>query len=110
MTTNAFLQRKECYIVAEMSGNHGGSLTKALEIISAAKEVGANAVKIQTYTPDTITLNAQTDDFKIPSDNPWTNRKTLYDLYKLAYTPFEWHAELFAHARKVGIEIFSTPL
>jgi len=97
------------YIVAEMSGNHGGQLEEAKAVIRAAKETGADAIKIQTYTPDTITLNSDKPDFCIPSSNPWSKHSTLYQLYQKAFTPFEWHAELFAEAKMVGIEIFSAP-
>ena len=98
-----------CYIIAEMSGNHCGDFDKAVEIIKAAKEVGADAVKLQTYTPDTITLNSDKPDFKIPSTNPWNKFNTLYKVYEKGFTPYEWHAELFEVARKIGIDIFSTP-
>lgn len=96
------------FIVAEMSGNHGGDIKKALEIITAAKAVGADAVKLQTYTADTITLDCNKPDFKLPP-GPWEDHANLYSLYKEAYTPWEWHEELFAHARSLGLEIFSSP-
>lgn len=95
------------YIIAEMSANHNGNLNTAYAIINAAKSAGADAVKIQTYTPDTITLNAQTDDFVIKG-GLWDG-KTLYNLYQEAHTPWDWHKPLFDHARKVGITIFSSP-
>jgi pseudaminic acid synthase len=98
-----------CYIVAEMSGNHGGSLEKALEIVNAAKETGANAIKLQTYTPDSITLNSENDDFLIPGNSPWASSKYLYSLYQEAQTPVEWHAPIFEYAKKIGITIFSSP-
>lgn len=97
------------FIIAEMSGNHGGSLEGALEVVRAAKKTGADAVKLQTYTPDTITLNSDKPDFLIPSTNPWQSHNNLYSLYQKAYTPWEWHAPLFAEAKKLGIEIFSSP-
>ena len=97
------------YIVAEMSGNHGGSLDKALEIVKAAKEAGADAIKLQTYTPDSITLKSDKDDFKIPGGNPWSDNKFLHDLYKKAQTPDEWHAPIFNYARELGITVFSSP-
>lgn len=97
------------FIVAEMSANHGGSLEKAKRIIESAKRAGANAVKLQTYRADTITLKSSKDDFALPKDSPWYGRKTLYDLYEEAHTPWEWHEELFQHARKCDIEIFSAP-
>lgn len=96
-----------CYIIAEMSANHAGSLENAIEIIHAAKEAGADCVKIQTYTPDTITLNSRKKYFMIQG-GPW-NGYNLYDLYKEAYTPWEWQARLKEEADKIGIDFFSTP-
>ena len=95
------------FIVAELSANHNGSLQKALDTISAAKRSGADAIKLQTYTPDTMTIDCSLPDFMI-KDGLWGGYK-LYDLYKEAYTPFEWHKSLFEHARKEGISCFSTP-
>ena len=94
-------------IVAELSANHGHKLEVALESVRAAKEAGADAVKIQTYTADTITLNCDTDDFKVKG-TLWDGR-TLYDLYQEAYTPWEWHQAIFDEARKCGLICFSTP-
>ena len=96
-------------IIAEMSGNHAGKIQNAIKIIRMAKEIGADAVKLQTYTADTITLDSNKEDFCIPKDSPWAHKKTLHKLYQEAYTPWEWHAELFEEAQKVGIEIFSSP-
>jgi len=98
---------QEVYIVAEMSGNHNGSLDTALEIIKSAKECGANAIKIQTYTPDTITINHNNPEFII-NGGLWDGRN-LYDLYNEAHTPWEWHEEMFDFAKKIGITIFSSP-
>lgn len=95
------------YVIAEMSANHNGDLSAAFRIIEAAKAVGADAVKIQTYRPDTITLNSKLPDFQIVG-GLWGG-KTLYELYEWAHTPWEWHAELFEHARKIGITMFSSP-
>ncbi|PFG11732.1 pseudaminic acid synthase [Marinobacter sp. LV10MA510-1] len=95
------------YIVAELSANHNGSLEHALATISEAKRCGANAVKLQTYTADTMTIDSNRHEFLIQG-GPWEGYK-LYDLYRWAQTPFEWHPALFAHARKLGITIFSTP-
>ncbi len=94
------------YIIAEISANHNGSLKKAKEIIKAAKETGVNAVKIQSYTPDTMTINTSKKDFVI-QEGIWSGR-TLYDLYQEAHTPYEWHAELFQYSKKLGITIFSS--
>lgn len=97
------------FIVAEMSGNHGGSLEKALEIVRAAKRTGADAIKLQTYTADTITLRCDKEDFKLLSDSPWASHSNLWDLYNKAHTPWEWHEPIFQEASKIGIEIFSSP-
>lgn len=95
------------YIIAEMSANHNGDINTALLLIEEAKLAGADAVKIQTYTPDTITLKSDLPDFQI-TDGLWAG-KTLYELYEWAHTPWEWHKPLFEHARKLGITIFSSP-
>ena len=95
------------FIVAEMSANHGHDLNKAIELVYAAKEVGANAIKLQTYTADTLTLNHKSKDFFIDK-GPWKGRYT-YDLYKDAYTPWEWHAQLLELANNIGITLFSSP-
>ena len=95
------------YIIAEISANHNGSMQTAMRIIEEAKRAGADAVKLQTYTPDTITLDCDSDDFKIQG-GLWDGR-TLYDLYKEAYMPWDWHKPLFQHAIKHGITIFSSP-
>jgi len=106
---NIIDKQKPCYIIAEMSANHGGNFDKAIRIIHAAKKAGADAVKLQTYTADTITLNSDKDDFRLPSDNPWESHQTLYSLYKKAFTPWEWHEALFDEGKKIGIDIFSSP-
>lgn len=90
-----------------MSANHNGSIDNAFKIIEEARKAGASAVKIQTYRPDTITLDCHTEEFTVRG-GPWDGR-TLYDLYEEAHTPWEWHAPLFEHARKLGITIFSSP-
>lgn len=95
------------YIIAEISANHNGDIENAKKIISMAKACGANAVKMQTYKPETITLDSKKDDFWI-SDGLWAGH-TLYELYEWAHTPWEWHKELFGYARDIGITIFSTP-
>jgi len=98
-----------CYLIAEMSANHCGSFEKAIEIIHQAKACGANAIKLQTYRADTITLDCDEKDFQLPSDNPWESHNTLYKLYEKAYTPWEWHEALFEEGKKIGIDIFSSP-
>ncbi len=95
------------YIIAEMSANHAGSIDRAKEIIHAAKEAGADCIKIQTYTPDTITIDCDNAYFHI--DNGTWQGENLYHLYEKAYTPWEWQAELKAEADKAGIDFFSTP-
>lgn len=95
------------YVIAEMSANHNGSIDNALRIIEEAKKAGADAIKMQTYRPDTITLKSDAPDFQIKG-TLWEGR-TLYELYEEAHTPWEWHKPLFDHARKLGITIFSSP-
>jgi N-acetylneuraminate synthase len=95
------------YVIAEMSANHGGSLERALQVIEAARTCGASAVKLQTYRPDTITLDSDAEEFRIRG-TLWEGR-TLYDLYEEAHTPWEWHEPLFRRARELGITIFSSP-
>ena len=97
----------EPYIIAEISANHNGSLETALKTIEAAKMSGASAVKLQTYTPDTMTIECDSEDFKI-INGTWAGYN-LYQLYKEAHTPFEWHEKLFEFAKSIGISIFSTP-
>ncbi|MCF6465228.1 pseudaminic acid synthase [Clostridium sp. Cult2] len=96
------------YIVAEISANHGHDIQIAKNTIKAAKEAGADAVKIQTYTADTITLNCDNEYFQIKQGTLWDGT-TLYKLYQKAYTPWEWHEELFRYAKDIGITIFSSP-
>ena len=95
------------YLIAELSGNHNGRLERALELVHTAKQAGADAVKLQTYTADTMTIDSDKPGFKI-SGGRWDGYK-LYDLYGEACTPFEWHPELFAYAKTLGITLFSTP-
>jgi pseudaminic acid synthase len=105
---NILKNNKEVFIIAELSANHNGSLQIALDTIKAAKIAGANAIKIQTYTADTITLNSRLDDFKITQGTIWDGMY-LHDLYKEAFTPWEWHKELFDAAKKEGLIYFSSP-
>ena len=95
------------YVIAEMSANHNGKIENAFKIIDEAKKNGADAVKIQTYSPDTITLNVRNDEFKI-FGGKWDGRY-LYDLYKEAHMPWEWHKEIFDHAKSKDLTIFSSP-
>lgn len=96
------------FIVAEMSANHGGSIERALETVHAIKDTGADAIKIQTYTADTITLDCDKPDFMVGSNSIWSGQK-LHDLYSQAYTPWEWHKEIFQEANKIGLTCFSSP-
>jgi pseudaminic acid synthase len=105
---NFDLKKDGIYLIAEMSANHNGSLETALQTIKAARDAGANAIKLQTYRADTITLNCKNKDFMIDGGTLWDG-KNLYELYEEAYTPWEWHKELFAYAREIGIDIFSSP-
>ncbi|MGL4929796.1 MAG: N-acetylneuraminate synthase family protein, partial [Plesiomonas sp.] len=95
------------YIIAELSANHNGHINRAIQIMDAAKQAGADAVKLQTYTADTITIEHDSDEFKIHG-GLWDG-ETLYSLYQKAYLPWEWHQPLFEHAKKLGITIFSSP-
>lgn len=95
------------YVIAEVSANHNGSIETARRLVSEAALAGADAVKLQTYTPDTITLNSDAPEFRI-NGGLWDGR-TLHDLYREAHMPWDWHAPLFEHARKAGITAFSTP-
>jgi len=95
------------YIIAELSANHNGDLNRAFKTIEMAKKMGADAIKLQTYTPDTLTIDCEKEDFQIHG-GLWDGY-SLYELYKMAYTPYEWHRELFDYAKKLEITCFSSP-
>lgn len=96
------------FVVAELSANHNNSYAQALETVAAAAEAGADAIKLQTYRPDTITFPSSSQDFVVTGDGKWKNR-TLFDLYTEGMTPWEWHAPLFEEAKRLGLEAFSSP-
>jgi pseudaminic acid synthase len=97
------------FVVAEMSGNHNGDLGRALAIVDAVAETGAQAIKLQTYTADTITIDVDGPDFRISSGHELWGGENLYSLYQRAHTPWEWHAPIFERARQYGLEAFSSP-
>src|ERR1700755_667765 len=96
------------FIIAELSANHNGSLETALETIKAAKRAGADCIKLQTYTADTITINSKKEDFRLKQGTIWDD-KYFYELYLEAYTPWEWHKQLFEAAAAEGLVCFSSP-
>jgi pseudaminic acid synthase len=102
-------ENQPAYIVAEVSANHNNDLIKAKELINYAKEIGANAVKLQSYGPDSLTLNSTKSDFLINANSPWEKHSTLYSLFSDVAMPWEWHEDLFLEARNIGIDIFSSP-
>lgn len=108
MEIGSFDLDKKCLIIAELSANHGGSIQVALDTVKAAKEAGADAIKLQTFTPDTITLNSEKSYFQIDHGTAWDGRN-LYNLYEEAHTPWEWHQQLFDAAKEHGLLIFSSP-
>jgi N-acetylneuraminate synthase len=97
------------FIIAEMSGNHNQSLAKALEIVEAASKSGAHAIKLQTYTADTMTIESENESFFINDPNSLWNGQSLYELYKQAYTPWEWHEPIIKRCNELGLIVFSTP-
>lgn len=102
------LKNSGVFIIAELSANHNGSIETAIETIKAARRAGADAIKFQTYTADTITIDSHKEDFLLKGGTIWDGM-TLYELYKQAYTPWEWHEELFRCAKEEGLICFSSP-
>ena len=94
--------------MVEKYANHNGGLDEAIEIVRALK-IRTSAIKIQTYTADTITINSSKRDFLISKDSPWASYKTLWNLYDTAHTPWEWHDKIFNEAKRLGLEFFSSP-
>ena len=103
-----FSRLLKTYIIAELSANHNQDINIALKLVEEAAKAGADAIKLQTYTPDTITLNCKTDIFKIKGSHLWDDQY-LYDLYAKAYTPWDWHKTLFDKAHELGMDAFSSP-
>ncbi|WP_019103363.1 N-acetylneuraminate synthase family protein, partial [Chromobacterium haemolyticum] len=97
------------FIIAEMSGNHNQSLDRAMAIVAAAASSGAHALKLQTYTPDTMTLDLDEGEFHISDPDSLWSGSSLYKLYQQAYTPWEWHQPIFDYAKSLGMLVFSTP-
>jgi N-acetylneuraminate synthase len=97
------------FIIAEMSGNHNQSLDSALNIVDAVAECGVSALKIQTYKPETMTLNLDTEQFRVAGESSLWRGETLFELYKKAHTPWEWHEEIYSRAKAKGLMVFSTP-
>src|SRR5207237_7237632 len=97
------------FVIAEMSGNHNQSLERALAIVAAAARAGAHAIKLQTYTADTITLDISRGEFVITDEQSLWKGKNLYELYKQAFTPWEWHVPIMQQARELGMLCFSSP-
>ncbi len=105
---NFNLNENKVFIIAELSANHNGNIETAIKTIKAAKRAGADCIKLQTYTPDTLTIDSKKSDFIIKSDSVWDGTN-YYDLYKKAYTPWEWHEKLFRVAKEEGLVCFSSP-
>lgn len=103
------MPKNDVYIIAEMSANHCGDKELAKKIIAKAKEIGADAIKVQTYTADTITINSNNPEFQINDENSLWYGENLYSLYQKAYTPWQWQGELKSYADEIGIDFFSTP-
>ena len=108
MKTFDFMNKDRVFIIAELSANHNGSIETAIETIRAAKRAGADAIKLQTYTADTMTIDSKKSDFVINNGSIWDG-KNLHELYKEAFTPWEWHSKLFEVAKEEGLVCFSSP-
>jgi sialic acid synthase SpsE len=104
-----FFKKKTPIIIAEMSANHNGSLKRALDIVRHASKAGADAIKLQTYTAETITLNSKNRDFIIHDKKNLWKKERLYSLYQRAYTPWSWHKKIYDLAKKLNIVCFSSP-
>jgi len=102
-------EKSPSFIVAELSGNHNGKFQRIKKMIFEAKKAGANAIKLQTYTPDTITIKSNKNDFRIIKNSPWKKKINLWNLYNSAFTPWVWHKKIFHLARKLRLEVFSSP-
>ena len=100
---------ERCFVVGEISANHAGKIKNALKIINEAKKIGVDALKIQTYTADTITLKSKNKDFLISKNSPWKKNNNLWSLYNRAHTPWKWHKKLFSFAKKKKVILFSSP-
>lgn len=106
---NIFSIDSPTWIVAEVSANHNQNLELALALIKAAANSGADAVKFQTYRANTISINCDAPDFMLPKESPWSTYKNYFALYDAAYTPWEWHEQLFKRANELGLVAFSSP-
>ncbi len=102
-------RNKKPFIIAELSANHGNSIKNCLKLVKLAKQAGADAIKLQTYKPDTITINSKKYDFRIRTNSPWNKYKTIWDLYSKSFTPWSWHKKIFEEAKKHNLEYFSSP-
>mgnify|MGYP006075913437 CR=1 FL=1 len=102
-------KNEPCFVVAELSGNHDGKLSNAIRLVRVAAKAGVNAIKLQTYTADTITLNTNKKDFVIPGNSPWKKNENFWKLYNKAHTPWEWHKKIFKEAARLKLEVFSSP-
>ena len=105
---NFEIGKEKVFIIAELSANHNGKIETAIETIKAAKQAGADCIKFQTYTPDTITIDSKNKDFKIKKNNSWSKYNNLFNLYKKAQTPFKWIPLIFRYCKKRKISVFAS--